>query len=94
MYPSHAQYEAQFKKWGERKNLSADEWRLVLQLVDQNNDDGKQRHVYRDQKLISPSKLERKRQMYCKRQEGKSSKQFIVQTVTDMYVTSFSELAS
>ena len=66
---SHAQYELQFNKWGERKNLSADEWRRVLQKVDQYNELGIECSVYLSQQLVPPSTLKKKRGKLLSKQE-------------------------
>ncbi|KAI9661217.1 MAG: hypothetical protein M1821_009544 [Bathelium mastoideum] len=63
---SHSQYELQFNKWGDRKNLTVDEWRLILQTLDQYSEDGKRCAVYLNKQLVQPSALKRKRRE-CRR---------------------------
>ena len=99
---SPAQYELQFSKWGERKNLSANEWRLVFRIADQYDQDGLKCAVYMNKQLVRPSILKKKRRVYCRRQEydsrrevrGKLSKQFSVQIVSDVEVLSFNRFSS
>ncbi|KAI9688767.1 MAG: hypothetical protein M1822_001124 [Bathelium mastoideum] len=63
---SHSQYELQFNKWGDRKNLTVNEWRLILQTLDQYSENGKKCAVYLNKQLVHPSVLKRKRRE-CRR---------------------------
>ncbi|EXJ71123.1 uncharacterized protein A1O5_06117 [Cladophialophora psammophila CBS 110553] len=62
---SSSQYELQLNKWAERKNLHAEEWRQIIQTVDQYNEDGIHCDVYRNGQLIPRWTLKRKRKEYC-----------------------------
>jgi hypothetical protein len=66
---SSPQYELQLNKWEERKNLHADEWRQVIQTVDQYNEDGIKCDVYKNGQLIPQCTLKRKCKEYCKGHE-------------------------
>lgn len=66
---SSSQYELQLNKWEERKNLHADEWRQIIQTVDQCNENGIKCNVYRNGQLIPQRTLKRKRKEYCKGHE-------------------------
>lgn len=66
MFPSPSQYELQLRKWEARKNLHVDEWRTILQTVDQYKELGLHYDVYNDGQIIPQSKLKRKRSEYYK----------------------------
>jgi hypothetical protein len=70
-----SQYELQFSKWEERKNLRANEWRQLFRKIDQYNEAGEPYEVYRHGQRIPRHTLKRKRKEYCKEHEHNSHRQ-------------------
>lgn len=66
---SPAQYELQFNKWKARKNLTANDWRLILRFMDQCSEDQTKCAVYLNGELVSPLRLRKKRTQYYRGQE-------------------------
>ncbi|KAF2232287.1 ankyrin [Viridothelium virens] len=77
---TYPQYEHQLEKWGERKNLKADEWRLILQIVDQLESEGKKSFVYLNKQLVASPILNRKRRQYYRRTESTAHRRDRVST--------------
>ena len=70
-----AQYELQFSKWDERKNLRANEWRQLFRKLDQYSEAGEIYDVYKHGQPIPRHTLKRKRKEYCKEHEYNKRRQ-------------------
>ncbi|KAL9072179.1 MAG: hypothetical protein Q9157_005209 [Trypethelium eluteriae] len=77
---TYPQYEHQLEKWGERKNLKADEWRLILQIIDRLESEGKKCFVYLNKQCVAPPILKRKRRQYYNKPESTMHRQNRVST--------------
>lgn len=56
---SKAQYELHFKKWGFRKNLTKEEWRVVDHKIGKRKREHKESEVLLDKFLIESKKVKR-----------------------------------
>ncbi|KAK9414896.1 putative Clr5 domain-containing protein [Seiridium unicorne] len=61
---SKAQYEAIFKRWHLRKNLSAEDWRSVLQALKFFETQGRHHDLYINGRLLTTSQLLKKQKLY------------------------------
>ncbi|KAI1075644.1 ankyrin [Whalleya microplaca] len=62
---TQSQYEAQLRTWNVRKNLQADEWKIVLEKVDRLVSQGLEPRVVISGHPVSPARVHRARR-YCK----------------------------
>ncbi|KAM0815764.1 putative Clr5 domain-containing protein [Seiridium cardinale] len=61
---SKAQYEAIFKRWHLRRNLSAEDWRSVLQALKFFETQGRHHDLYINGRLLTTSQLLKKQKLY------------------------------
>jgi ankyrin repeat protein len=61
---SKAQYEAQFKRWGFRKNLTKDTWHSIWHIIETRKTEGRTSAVYQRNRLIIDEKVKKETSRY------------------------------
>jgi ankyrin repeat protein len=61
---SKAQYEAQFKRWGFRKNLTKDTWHSIWHVIETRKAEGRTSAVYQRNRLIVDDKVKKETSRY------------------------------
>jgi ankyrin repeat protein len=61
---SKAQYEAQFKRWGFRKNLTKDTWHSIWHIIETRKAEGRTCAVYQRNRLIVDDKVKKETSRY------------------------------
>jgi ankyrin repeat protein len=61
---SKAQYEAQFKRWGFRKNLTKDTWHSIWHIIESRKAEGRTSAVYQRNRLIIDDKVKKETSRY------------------------------
>jgi ankyrin repeat protein len=61
---SKAQYEAQFKRWGFRKNLTKDTWHSIWHIMETRKAEGRTSAVYQRNRLIVDDKVKKETSRY------------------------------
>lgn len=71
---SVSQYEAQFRVWKFRKNLSKEEWAAVVEIIDKLDSQHKEFRILISGELVDPARLQRARRMYKKEKYRNSAR--------------------